>query len=270
MQPRSNRYGQPLVCFVCSLFLALGVAGCGKDDEPSDPDADDVGDGADTDDTVEPEVYEPYVDGNVRIMVLTPTLLRIEYAEDSVFEDRPSQLVGRAPALSAPYEVSLDGEERVIETEALTLRYNGGRVPFTGDNLSVEFRQGGADFRAEPNFEPLAHDDNSLGGWMRGLDLIASRQELRPGLLSRQGWTLLDDTHTALLVDDPPGFTERPERTGAYQDGYFFGYGTDYRQALADLRHLAGPCPTPASQRARQLVLPLLRVQRRRVAGRRG
>ena len=243
MQPRSNRYGQTLVCFACSLFLALGVAGCGKDDQPSDTDVADVVDAGDADDTVEPVVYEPYVDGNVRIMVLTPTLLRIEYAEDGEFEDRPSQLVGRAPTLSAPYEVTIDGDERILETEALTLRFGDGQVPFSGDNLSVEVRHGGDTLRASPQFEPLSRDDNSLGGWMRGLDLIASRQVLRPGLLSRQGWTLLDDTHTALLVEDSPGFVERPERSGAYQDGYFFGYGTDYRQALADLRHLAGPAP---------------------------
>jgi alpha-glucosidase (family GH31 glycosyl hydrolase) len=62
-------------------------------------------------------------------------------------------------------------------------------------------------------------------------------------LLSRTGWELLDDSNTALLVDEAPGYKARPEREGAYQDGYFFGYGLDYKQALADLQHLTGPAP---------------------------
>jgi alpha-glucosidase (family GH31 glycosyl hydrolase) len=36
--------------------------------------------------------------------------------------------------------------------------------------------------------------------------------------------------------------TPRPDHQGLpYQDGYFFGYGRDYKQALRDLRALTGP-----------------------------
>ncbi|MEL6178258.1 MAG: TIM-barrel domain-containing protein, partial [Myxococcota bacterium] len=54
---------------------------------------------------------------------------------------------------------------------------------------------------------------------------------------------LLDDSASALLTESSPGFATRPTRQGAYQDGYFFGYGRNYRTALADLRELAGPAP---------------------------
>ena len=37
----------------------------------------------------------------------------------------------------------------------------------------------------------------------------------------------------------------RPARSGAYQDGYLFGYGHDYAQGLADLRTLTGPSLLP-------------------------
>src|SRR5690606_2912841 len=61
--------------------------------------------------------------------------------------------------------------------------------------------------------------------------------------LSREGWYLLDDSRTVLMVGQAPGFATRPERTGAYQDGYFFGYGRDYARGLADLRALTGAVP---------------------------
>ena len=47
-------------------------------------------------------------------------------------------------------------------------------------------------------------------------------------MLNRGGWYLLDDTRTALLSADHT-VTDRPSHGAQpYQDGYFFGYGTDY------------------------------------------
>ncbi|GII22651.1 hypothetical protein Pme01_22480 [Planosporangium mesophilum] len=94
---------------------------------------------------------------------------------------------------------------------------------------------------------PPADQPGQLGGWTRGLDAYPNQAgtdvgayRLHPGILNRQGWSLLDDTYTALRTAD--GWAAaRPQRRGAYQDGYFFGYGHDYQQALKDLRTLTGP-----------------------------
>ena len=61
---------------------------------------------------------------------------------------------------------------------------------------------------------------------------------LHDGLLSRDGWYLLDDTaRPRSVIGGPPGFGAAPRpRRGAYQDGYFFGYGPDYARGLRDLR----------------------------------
>ncbi|MGC9671372.1 ricin-type beta-trefoil lectin domain protein [Planosporangium sp. 12N6] len=82
---------------------------------------------------------------------------------------------------------------------------------------------------------------NQLGGWSRSLDnLPALPAPEHPGVLNRGGWYLLDDSRTALLGADHR-LTDRPGHGAqAYQDGYFFGYGQDYRQALADLNALTG------------------------------
>jgi len=66
-----------------------------------------------------------------------------------------------------------------------------------------------------------------------------------PGLLSRSGYFFLDDSDGAAL--DADGFPVERTRPGAL-DHYFFAYGLDYPQALADWRHLAGPAPLPPRQ----------------------
>lgn len=93
---------------------------------------------------------------------------------------------------------------------------------------------------------PPADEPGQLGGWTRGLDAYpnqagtdVSAYQLHPGILNRQGWSLLDDTYTALRTADGWA-TPRPARAGAYQDGYLFGYGHDYQQALNDLRAITG------------------------------
>jgi len=66
-----------------------------------------------------------------------------------------------------------------------------------------------------------------------------------PGILSRSGYYFLNDSESAVLDDD--GFPIEREQAG-YQDWYFFAYGSDYRQALADWRLLSGPAPLPPRQ----------------------
>jgi alpha-glucosidase (family GH31 glycosyl hydrolase) len=95
--------------------------------------------------------------------------------------------------------------------------------------------------REDPDYR--APTSGNLGGWYRALDLAGRPVRLHDGLLSRDGWYLLDDTHTALLQDEPPGFAARPGHAGAYQDGYLFGYGHDYARGLRDLRVLTGAAP---------------------------
>jgi hypothetical protein len=65
--------------------------------------------------------------------------------------------------------------------------------------------------------------------------------QLHPGILNRRGWSLLDDTYTALLTSGGWATPRPGHHSAPYQDGYFFGYGNDYQQALQDLRTLTGP-----------------------------
>lgn len=83
---------------------------------------------------------------------------------------------------------------------------------------------------------------DTLGGWRRGLDGESGSAAMDPGILDRTGWYLLDDSGTALYDAATDTATPRPSHGGApYEDGYFFGYGHDYQQGLADLRAITGP-----------------------------
>ena len=205
------------------------------------------------------------VDGNARFEILRPTLIRLEYAADGQFEDRPSLNVVNRRLRWGGYRLRRTATHLTIRTRSLTLRYLRGSGPFGPSNLEVilgprgpkvhpRFSGGPPPLAGPPNMEvspyavkedpnPRPRTSGNVGGWYRALDLAANAVPLHEGLISREGFYLLDDSHTALLTDAPPGFAERPQRAGAYQYGYLFGYGQDYMRGLADLRLITGPAP---------------------------
>ena len=92
------------------------------------------------------------------------------------------------------------------------------------------------------NADTLAFNRPALGGYRRSVDLIDGVAPTTPGLLYQDGWYLLDDTATALFDTSANTLANRPTHGGQpYQDGYVFGYGQDYKQALSDLARLTGP-----------------------------
>ena len=82
---------------------------------------------------------------------------------------------------------------------------------------------------------------DTLGGWSRSLDNPATLPvPEHPGVLDKDGWYLLDDTRTALLSASHTVTDRASHGSQPYQDGYFFGYGQNYKQGLADLNTLTG------------------------------
>jgi alpha-glucosidase (family GH31 glycosyl hydrolase) len=186
-------------------------------------------------------------DGLARFQVLSPTLIRLEYAADGRFEDRPTfNAVARHLPVPA-YTTTITGGTRVIRTARLTLRWQRGSGPFTPATLSIDVQ--GTTQTAHPAFRAPGQPytlqapttPTQLGGWRRGLDGQAGPTALGDGLLTRDGWYLLDDSTTAIY--DHGRLTPRPQRAQPYQDGYFFGYGHDYVAGLRDLHDLTGAAP---------------------------
>ncbi|PYY31828.1 TIM-barrel domain-containing protein [Curtobacterium sp. MCBD17_030] len=89
---------------------------------------------------------------------------------------------------------------------------------------------------------PVLAAHTPLGGYRRDLDTANGSVKTNPGLLYQDGWSLLDDTASALYDTATEKTTPRGDHGGkGYQDGYVFGYGTEYTTALKDLATLTGP-----------------------------
>lgn len=89
---------------------------------------------------------------------------------------------------------------------------------------------------------PLLAPHAPLGGYRRDLDTANGSVKTNPGLLYQDGWSLLDDTASALYDPATERVTQRGDHGGAaYADGYVFGYGDRYTTALRDLATLTGP-----------------------------
>ncbi len=194
--------------------------------------------------------------GNARFTVLTPELIRMEWAADGKFEDHAS-FVFINRRLPVP-EFSKDEADHklTIKTSALTLIYDGsagqdGR--FTPEDLSIQLTVEGKPV----TWHPGETDSENLQGTTRTLDGALgskTREPIEQGLVSRSGWALVDDS-TRPLFDSAnfsfkegekspwPWVMERP--AGERQDLYFFGYGHDYRKALGDYVKVAGRIPVP-------------------------
>jgi len=73
-------------------------------------------------------------------------------------------------------------------------------------------------------------------------ELILERRKYPPGILSRAGFFLYNDTPTPRMDPETDWVTD-PTAEAGYMDLYLFCYGRNYKQALADYRLLFGATP---------------------------
>ncbi len=178
--------------------------------------------------------------GSARFTILTPELVRMEWSGDAKFIDSPS-LVFINRRLPVPrYEATSKDGWLIIRTGKLTLRYKEGSGEFNKDNLSIELILDGRPVV----WHPGEKDTTNLFGTIRTLDGVKGATALAPGLLSRGGWTVVDDSHRPLFDNSSWKWAmNRP--ADELQDWYFFGYGHDYEEELGDYVKVAGRIPMP-------------------------
>jgi len=179
-------------------------------------------------------------ENNARFTVLTPELIRLEWSAERSFEDRAS-LVFINRRLEPPrFTARKDTGWLFIQTDRLKLEYHPDGNSFSFSNLHISFEMNGKTVRWYPGLE----DRGNLGGTIRTLDGVKGETKLEPGILSRDGWVLVDDSERPLFDNsDWPWVTVRPSTE--HQDWYFFGYGHDYRKAMLDFTKVAGRIPMP-------------------------
>lgn len=168
-----------------------------------------------------------------RICVLTDRLIRLEYAEDGQFEDRPTQTVLNRNFPAVAYRLYEKNGKLELFTKWLHLTYDMGEFSENGLKINIIGRPDGC-----PGWR-YGQKLNDLKGTRRTLDTVNGEATLDPGIVSREGFTILDDSKTMLLTED--GWIE--PRKGNKTDLYFFGYGHDYKQCLKDFYFLCGSQP---------------------------
>ena len=169
-----------------------------------------------------------------RITVLTEGLIRLEYSETGEFEDRATQMAFYRDFPAADYRLIRRKDGIEIHTSRLHLIYN--EQQFSSWGLSIQVKGGVSAYRSIWHYGEAIHD---LGGTARTLDEADGAIPLDHGVVSRFGYSVLDDSRSQILRED--GWLE-PRRKGI-QDLYFFGYGHDYQEALKALFALCGKAP---------------------------
>lgn len=172
------------------------------------------------------------VGANYRFTVLTPKMIRMEYAEDGVFEDRASQKFFYRDFPANDFSSVKENGVLKIETSDVLLEYTEGKR-FDCENLSVALKN----FPA--SVWHFGENADQLKGTAQTLDLANGEIPLQDGVCSRNGYTVVDDSDSLVLTDDG-WFDVRKE---GKQDIYFFGYGHNYLECVKDYYRLTGAPP---------------------------
>src|SRR5262249_9997125 len=92
--------------------------------------------------------------GAARFEVLTPSLIRLEYAQDGHFEDSATFNVIDRDLPTPNFRVSHVDGWLTITTDRLTLRYREGSGPFDASNTSVTVDVAGSQVTGHPSWSP--------------------------------------------------------------------------------------------------------------------
>ncbi len=197
------------------------------------------------------------VSGNARFTVLTPEMIRIEYSDKGVFEDKATFAVVNRNLDVPAFEKKEDDTFLYINTDKLSLKYRKDSKietdPASSQNLIITLNNNGT------VWYPGKPDSMNLKGTTRTLDRSDGdnkRKELENGLVSRSGWAVIDDSWATKRADGSHSFALAPNEEIGYDwqtgrtdpdalDIYFLGYGHDYKKALSDFTKIAGKIPLP-------------------------
>ena len=174
---------------------------------------------------------------SARFTVITPGCIRMEYSASGSFIDEPSLFAVNRGAHWNEFSLTRGKGATIIETPKMKVVYRADGKKFSPANLEVVVKA----MKGSPRWTPGTPNKGNLGGTNRTLDGVAEEVPLQPGLLSRDGWYLHDDSRRPLLTTDWE--TQRPLTAGS--DWYLFAFGTDYKAALKDLAAVSGDVPLP-------------------------
>jgi len=168
-----------------------------------------------------------------RLSVITDRLIRLEYQEDGIFEDSPTQMVLNRNFSENGCEIKHKDDRLILETRDLILSYD--EEPFSSTGLSITLKQTGSTWHYGIVF---GNSDENLSGTARTLDQTDGFVEMDRGIFGLKGYAVIDDSRSPVFVKE--GFKVRKVQE---TDLYFFGYGRDFYGGLRDFFSLCGKVP---------------------------
>jgi alpha-glucosidase len=183
-----------------------------------------------------------------RFTILTDRLIRMEWSPTGTFDDRGTYAFPSRLAPVPEFKVTQAGSQITIDTDTLSLTHHVGQG-FVPGALSASTRSvrgtntlgSSMDGALVPRWQPGQADTGNLRGTRRTLDACEGDASLDEGLLSRSGWAMFDDSR-AVRYDPISGWVKPPVEP-PYLDWYLFGYGHDFKTALAEYTRFGGPVP---------------------------
>jgi alpha-glucosidase (family GH31 glycosyl hydrolase) len=186
--------------------------------------------------------------GPARFTVVSPLCVRLEYAPNNGFVDAPTLFAINRGARDAKAKIQRTAKGVTIETAAMRLVYEANGQPFNAQNLKVTFRNGS---RAG-SWAPGQDNSGNMGGAASTLDFINRPIDLPDGLVSRDGWSLIDDSGRAIRANGwiaarpgggPPSADIAEKNRDL--DWYLFAYGQNYQGVLQTLGTISGAAAMP-------------------------
>ncbi len=176
---------------------------------------------------------------DARFQFLTPTLLRMEFSSLGKFVDEPTVVVQKRNWKPVNIKVEEKDGWLEVKSDSISLNYRLDSGKFTNDNLKVVWNN----FGVKHSWSPGDSDKENLGGIYRSLDGISTDKlpPFTPGLLSRSGYFVLDDSRSP--VRDKKISWIKPREDLNDQDLYFFEYGQNYKHVLNEYSELCGKIP---------------------------
>ncbi len=170
-----------------------------------------------------------------RITILTDRLVRLEYSEEGIFEDRPTKLVWNRNFKVPEFQVKEDEKYLEIATKYFKIYYvkerkfYGGRLNPTS-NLKVELLN-------SDRFWYYGHPEvRNLGAPKNQLSNKRGKYDFERGLYSAEGFASIDESDSEIISENGVII----DRANKSIDIYLFLYLNDYNLCLQDYYKLTG------------------------------
>ncbi|MBO7435257.1 DUF5110 domain-containing protein [bacterium] len=184
-----------------------------------------------------PKANPMIIDGVLRLSILNEGCMRVEKGS---FHDEPSMFAKKREMDFFDFEIEDKDDQILVKTKKLIFFVDRHR--FLG-------RMDGGNYGVDVPGYGCWHGDNGvpdledLGGSIATLDGSWDACKLDEGFMKKEGWCVIDDTKTALVMAD--GNPKVREYGPLGQDMYVFCYGKDYRLGLEELCDVSGKIPLP-------------------------